>query len=88
MNVRRRFKDSIDLHLFHEWSSKKNKEGTYDVNIVVKDIGEEDPPFKPFYKWYIEDETMDGFEALRRVRENIEDRLLWYAKEENLLCVF
>ena len=81
------FKDSVGLYLFHQWSKRKDKDGNYAVSIVMRDVEEDDPPFKTFYMWYLEDKTISALEGLRAARENIATRLLWYAKEEYLVCV-
>lgn len=81
------FKDSVDLYLYHQWSKTQDDSGNYGVSIVVKDVGGLDPPFRPYYKWYKEDETMNAVDSLRNVRENIEERLRWFREEKNLLYV-
>ena len=81
-------KKSVDLYLFHQWSSTKNKQGLYDVDIVVKDVGKADPPFKPIDEWYKEIPTITARDALLYARDHVEQALLSYAHYEHLLYVF
>lgn len=82
------FKRTVGLYLYHKWSSSKNEEGFYDVDIVVEDIGEADPPFKPIHMWYKEDPSIDLHDALFYACNNIENTLIRYAQNELVLYVF
>ena len=59
----------------------------YQIDIVVKDLRGMDPPLKPFYEWYTEDQNIQALPGLSNVRINIKERLLWYAQHEDLLYV-
>lgn len=55
--------------------------------LVVEDLERRDPPFKPIYKWYIEDSEMDAHDALYKVRQLVGGGLKRIANEHNLLYV-
>ena len=81
-------KKTVGLYLFHQWSPSKNKKGLYDVDIIVEDIGEADPPFKPIHTWYKEDPSIIAEVALFHARGHIQEKLLWYANNDRVLYVF
>ena len=56
-------------------------------DVVVRDVTGRRPPYKPFYQWYLDDASMNLHSSLKKAAKNAENRLIWYAEKENLLCV-
>lgn len=81
----------MGLLLFAKWSKIKTNapnDPPYQIDIVVRDITEsEDPPFKPFYDLYNENEDIRSIDGLRNAVQNIRVRLMRYATEDDLMYV-
>lgn len=55
--------------------------------MVSIDVTRRDPPFKPFYKWYLENENMDLEASMELVRTTMETCLVGIALYLDLLYV-
>ena len=55
--------------------------------IVVVDVESQDPPYKPFFRWYLEDTEMDLKAALLNMRRAAGNELFSIARKKGLLCV-
>ena len=73
-------KPAVNLLLRWGWD-----EGRY--HIIIKNIRKFDPPLKPLYEHYLEDDKLVALDLLKKARDSVFKRLLEFAEKDNLLCV-